>query len=419
MNARGDGLPAFGRRAFLQLAAGAMVAAAAPGAWAGARLDAVLERLRGFVEAGALPFASIRIACHGEVLAEAHIGGVEPVDAHSLHRIYSMTKPVVAAATVLLVEDGSLSLHDPVARYVPEFAGLRVLGADGATVPARPMTVAHLLSHSCGLANSWGDSPLAPRYREAGLVAARWMYDPRIRGLHGFAERLGRLPLAFQPGSAWLYGYGLDIAGLVVERVSGQRLGDFLRERVFAPLGMAATGFHVPVERAGHLAGIYAPGEGGLRRIEDGSERLPLAVPFADAGSSGLLSTLEDYGRFADMLAAGGERAGIRVMAPATARLLMAPHAPQAPLLEALEAFGRYAPGSVAQALGGIVRTDARSGPGSAGEYAWGGAAGTGFFAAPRIGLSMTLMTQVMPVAAGSARDVLRPMVYAALQARD
>src|SRR5690606_15364678 len=230
--------------------------------------------------------------------------------------------------------------------------------------------------HSCGLANSWGDSPLAPRYREAGLVAARWMYDPRIRGLHGFAERLGRLPLAFQPGSAWLYGYGLDIAGLVVERVSGQRLGDFLRERVFAPLGMAATGFHVPVERAGHLAGIYAPGEGGLRRIEDGSERLPLAVPFADAGSSGLLSTLEDYGRFADMLAAGGERAGIRVLAPATARLLMAPHAPQAPLLAALEALGRSAPGSVAQALGGVEPTAARRGPGPGGEAARGGARG-------------------------------------------
>src|SRR5690606_25455316 len=287
VNARGDGLPAFGRRAFLQLAAGAMVAAAAPGAWAGARLDAVLERLRGFVEAGALPFASIRIARHGEVLSEAHIGGVEPVDAHSLHRIYSMTKPVVAAATVLLVEDGSLSLHDPVARYVPEFAGLRVLGADGATVPARPMTVAHLLSHSCGLANSWGDSPLAPRYREVGLVAARWMYAPRIRGLHGYAARLGRVPLAFQPGSAWLGGYGLDIAGLVVERVSGQRLGDFLRERVFAPLGVAATGFHVPVGRAGHLAGSYAPGEGGLRRIEAGSARRRPALPFAHAGRPG------------------------------------------------------------------------------------------------------------------------------------
>src|SRR5690606_26228076 len=178
------------RASCLWLAGGAMVGGVAQGAGFGARLAAVLERLRGYGEAGAWPWSSFRSACHGEVLAEAHIGGVEPVDAHSLHRIYSMTKPVVAASTVLLVEDGSLSLHDPVARYVPEFAGLRVLGADGATVPARPMTVAHLLSHSCGLANSWGDSPLAPRYREAGLVAARWMYDPRIRGLHGFAERL-------------------------------------------------------------------------------------------------------------------------------------------------------------------------------------------------------------------------------------
>ena len=377
-------------------------------------LDAVVARLRGFVEDAALPFAAIRIARHGRVLAEAHVGGVEPVGPDTLYRIYSMTKPVVAAGAMLLVEDGRLSLNDPVARHVPEFAKLAVEDA-GVSVPARSMTVAHLLTHSCGLANSWGGSPLAPRYREAGLVAAAWMYDPEIGGLDGFAARLGALPLAFQPGSDWLYGYGLDIAGLVIERLAGERLGAFLRRRLFEPLGMASTGFSVPATRAADLAGLYHARAGGPVAVSDGSQRLPLRQPLADGGSAGLVSTMEDYGRFADMLANGGERAGTRVMGAATVRRLMAPFRPQAPLQDSLLAFGRYRPGSVAQALGGIVRLDDRDGPGSRGEYGWGGAAGTGFFAAPALGLSMTLMTQLMPVAAPSARDALRPMVYAAL----
>lgn len=380
------------------------------------RFAPVITRLRRFVEDGALPFAAIRIAQRGNLLAEAHIAGVEPIAPDSLYRIYSMTKPVVAAGAVLLVEDGKLALEDPVAKYVPEFADLKVVaGALEQLEPARPMTVAHLLTHSSGLANSWGDARVAPLYRAAGLTAAAWMYDPEIGGLDGFAKRLSALPLEFQPGSSWLYGYGLDIAGLVIERISGQRLGDFLKQRIFDPLGMRATGFFVPEDRADRLAGLYNARDGGIVRVADGSERSPLKRPFADAGSAGLVSTLEDYGRFADMLANGGARGDARVMDVASARLLMTPYEPQAPLLPALQRFGSYAPGSVAQALGGIVRLDDRSGPGSTGEYAWGGAAGTGFWATPGLGLSVTVMTQLMPVSAVPARDVLRPLVYAAL----
>jgi len=410
----------FTRRRFLQstaalAAAGLLRPAFADGRFDAGRFDGALARLQAFVDDGRLPFASLRIARHGQVLAQAQLSGIEAIGADSLYRIYSMTKPVVAAGAMLLVEDGALALHDPVAHYVPEFAGLRVATGAQQFEPAQPMLVGHLLSHSCGLANSWGDSAIAPLYREAGLVAAAWMYDPRIDGLAGFAERLGRLPLAFQPGTDWVYGYGLDIAGLVIERISGQRLGDFLRRRIFEPLGMASTGFFVPDGQGDRLAGLYAAGADGIAPVANGSERAPLSRPHADAGSGGLVSTLEDYGRFADMLANGGARDGVRVMEADTVRSLFAPWQPQAPLLPSLERFGRYAPGSVAQALGGIVRTDDRSGPGSAGEYAWGGAAGTGFWSAPALGLSVTVMTQLMPVTAAPARDALRPMVYAAL----
>lgn len=408
----------FTRRRFL--ISGAVLAASnlVMPAFARDRFQPVVARLKRFVGEGELPFASVRIARHGRVLAEANFPGIEPVGPHSLYRIYSMTKPVVAVGVVLLVEDGRLKLEDKVAEYVPEFAALRAIaGSLEQLEPARPMTVAHLLTHACGLANSWAAAAVAPLYREAGLVAAAWMYDKDLGGLSGFAQRLSTLPLEFQPGTNWIYGYGLDIAGLVIERVSGQRLGDFLKERIFDPLGMVSTGFFVPKERAAHLAGLYEPNAGGIAKVSDGRERRALARPFADSGSSGLVSTLEDYGRFADMLANGGARGKARVMSAASARLLMSPYGPQEPLRPALERFGKYQPNSVAQALGGIVRLDDRGGPGSAGEYAWGGAAGTGFFANPALGLSFVVMTQLMVTTTSAARDALRPLVYAALAA--
>ncbi|WP_149196580.1 serine hydrolase domain-containing protein [Luteimonas suaedae] len=386
--------------------------------FAGDRFGPVIARLRRFVGDGELPFAAIRIARHGRVLAEAQIPGVESIGADSLYRIYSMTKPVVAAGVMLLVEEGRLALEDPVARYVPEFAGLGVVaGSLERLEPARPMTVAHLLTHSCGLANSWGDGRVAPLYREAGLVAGAWMYDPQIGGLEGFARRLAALPLEFQPGTDWIYGYGLDIAGLVIECVSEQRLGEFLKRRIFEPLSMGATGFFVPEGQAERLAGLYVARDGRIEPVADGSERAPLKRPFADGGSAGLVSTLEDYGHFADMLANGGARGDVRVMGAASARRLVTPYGPQGALMPSLLRFGRYAPGSIAHALGGVVRLDDRGGPGSAGEYAWGGAAGTGFWATPGLGLSVTVMTQVVPVTAAPARDTLRPLVYEALAA--
>lgn len=404
------------RRQFLLSGAAAAAGGLALRAFAADRFDPVVARLRRFVDEGELPFASIRIAQRGQVLAEAYLPGVETIGPDSLYRIYSMTKPVVAAGVVALVEDGKLALEDPVAKFVPEFADLKVVaGSLEQLEPARPMTVAHLLTHTCGLANSWGEASIAPLYREAGLVAAAWMYDADIGGLEGFARRLAKQPLEFQPGTNWIYGYGLDIAGLVIERISGERLGDFLRRRFFDPLGMDSTGFFVPEAQAGRLAGLYAARDRGIEAVVDGSERSPLARPYADAGSGGLLSTLEDYGRFADMLANGGARDGVRVMDEASVRMLTTPYGPQEALLPALQRFGRYAPGSVGHALGGITRIDDRSGPGSAGEYAWGGAAGTGFWATPGLGLSVTVMTQLMPVTAAPARDALRSMIYEAL----
>ena len=232
-------------------------------------------------------------------------------------------------------------------------------------------------------------------------------------GLEGFARRLGGLPLEHQPGTAWIYGYGLDIAGLVIERVSGERLGDFLQRRIFEPLGMRSTGFHVPEGSAALLTGLYTDAAGTPRRVARDRERLPLSVPEADAGSAGLISTLEDYGRFADMLANRGAVAGVRVMNQASAELMMTPYGPQEAVTPALQRFGLA--GNPRQALGGVTWLEDHAGPGSAGEFAWGGAAGTAFWSTPGSGLSVVLMTQLMNAAGSGVRDTLKPLVYRAL----
>ena len=400
----------------LMISGAALAGLAAVPARATGPFDDLVERLRGFVQDGDLPFASLRIARRGEVLVETHIPGAETIGPGSIYRIYSMTKPVVAAGAVLLIEDGVLTLDTPVADIVPEFADLQVLGEGDARLAARVMTVGHLLTHTDGLANSWGEARVAPLYRHAGLTAAAWMYDPEIGGLDGFALRLGQLPLEHQPGADWLYGYGLDIAGLIIERLSGERLGDFLKRRIFDPLGMADTGFFVPEHKADRLAGLYTAGEGGLNRVRSGAERNPLRRPLADSGSGALVSTLSNYGRFADMLANGGAVDGVRVMSADSARLMMTPWGSQDHIEPRLAQFyGGRLEGPMGQALGGVTRLDDASGPGSTGEYAWGGAAGTGFWATPGLGLSVTIMTQVMPAGATPSREALRPLIYRAL----
>ena len=403
-------------RRTLMISGAALAGLAASPVRASDALDPVVARLRGFVKQGDLPFASLRVAQRGRVLAEAHISGAETIGPDSIYRIYSMTKPVVAAGAVLLVGDGDLTLDMPVADVVPEFGDLQVVGEGDARAPARVMTVGHLLTHTCGLANSWGEARVAPLYRQAGLTAAAWMYDPEIGGLEGFARRLGELPLEHQPGADWLYGYGLDVAGLVIERISGDRLGDFLKRRIFDPLGMTSTGFFVPEDKTDRLAGLYTAGDDRLTRVTSGAELSPLRRPLADSGSGALVSTLGDYGRFADMLANGGAVDGVRVMSADSARLMMTPWGPQDHVEPRLAQFyGGRLDGRMGQALGGVTRLDDGSGPGSTGEYAWGGAAGTGFWATPGLGLSVTMMTQVMPAGAAPARDVLRPLISRAL----
>lgn len=383
-------------------------------------LEQASQALKAFVDSGALPFASIRIARHGETLLEAFHGGAGPVAADSLFRIYSMTKPVVAAATLLLCEEGRLSLETPVGDIIPAFRRLTVaVDAAGNTEPARPMTVAHLLTHSSGISNSWNGDAASRAYREAGLDAGTWMFNPAIGGLDGFAEKIAAVPLRFQPGNGWLYGYSLDIAGLVVQRVSGRSLGDYMKARLFEPLGMRDTGFSAPTDSGARMTDLWTVRNGAATVVERGATSASLRPPAAESGSAGLISSLGDYGRFADMLACGGAIGGVTVMTPDSVAMMTSAYGPQDKVAASLGRFAAIGLGGsgagLGQALGGVTTLADSAGPGSRGEYSWGGAASTTFWAAPGLGLSVVVMTQRLPSGSVPLRDTLRPLIYQTL----
>ena len=396
-----------------------------------ARLSEAGALVDGLVDSGQIAGGAVRVSLHGELLFEHYAGKADiaagkPIAPDTIYRAYSMTKPVTAAAVMLLVEDGKLSLDDPVAAYIPEFSDLAVFvaqeGEKTITEPAGVMRVVHLLTHTSGLANSWNPGPVSALYRKAGLISAQYAYDPAFRaGLSEVAARLGKIPLQFQPGSQWLYSLSPDIAGLIIERITGGSFSAFLKERIFGPLGMEDADFYVPAPKAERLANMYALKDGNLILAEAAAGSSFLTKPYAESGAAGLLCTLGDYHRFANMLAGLGETGGARVMNRDSVRTMTAPHVDPGVFGDTFQKFMGFASGGsglgMEMALGGAVLTDPASAekPGLKGEYTWGGAASTTFFAVPEVGLSATLMTQLFPSGTLPLRDMLKTAVYQAM----
>lgn len=391
------------------------------------------RRLDKLVAAQTLPGASILILrdgreayYHAVGLAEVETG--EPVRRDTLFRIFSMTKPVTAAAAMILVDDGRLRLDDPITRYIPEMAGLSVFSPpeDSAAEPppARAATVKDLLTHTAGF-SYWFQpgSPVAALYdSEVGAGRfERWRFDPALGGLDGLARALTKVPLVAQPGVRWHYSMSLEVAGIVIERVSGQKLDAFMAERIFAPLGMADTGFWVAADKANRLASLYGPKpEGGLERLERGAESLLLAPVPGLSGGGGLVSTLDDYARFAEMLRNGGKLGDQRVLSEDSARRMMTNQleAGQLDELPELAAFGLGGTGEgLGFGLGGAValRPPANGVPVTPGEYSWGGAASTTFWIDSSNRLVVVFMTQLLPPSADMLRDQLHAAVYEAM----
>ncbi len=382
------------------------------------RLERVGQSFKAQIERGRFPGAVAVIARKGKIAYFETFGQLDPatrapMSKDAIFRLYSMTKPFASVAAMMLVEDGKLTLADPVSKYLPPFANLQVAvpkqETDGKTtytlVPAeRPITVQDLLRHTSGFVYS--NNTLNERVKEAYLATG---VDWRDVTPGEQIERLSKAPLAHQPGTVWEYSLSTDVLGRVVEAVSGMTLSAFLTERLFAPLKMTDTAFLVPKNKVSRLAQPFAMDKETGKPIT----LLDVTVPQKnDAGGAGSAATAGDYARFCQMLLNGGKLDGVRVLGRATVAYMTADHLdtikPAIPTLQPGYGFG----------LGFAVRKGAgvNSAIGSAGEYNWGGAAGTGFWIDPKEQLIAIVMTQTVPGPAQRIdRALFRHAVYQAL----
>ncbi|MDJ0974370.1 MAG: serine hydrolase domain-containing protein [Planctomycetota bacterium] len=362
-----------------------------------AKIDkAVLARLDKKEIAGAVTL----VARNGKVAYFKSFGGFKK---DSIVRIYSMSKPVTVAAALMLVDDGKLSLDDPVAKHLPGIAACAVEGAD--KKPAT-MTIRHLMQHTAGLTYGvFGDTPVDKQYRQQGILG-------RNDSLETMTEKLCNIPLLFEPGTRWHYSISIDLLGRVIEVVAKKPFGVFLKERLFDPLGMADTGFHVPADKLDRLVPNYGP----MQFVIDRPERSAFGkVPAFESGGGGLVSTASDFMTFALMLANGGTWNGKQVLKPESVKLMTTNQLPEA--LVPIR-FGRMRWKGVGFGLGVSVRVSDPE-PGSAvGDWGWGGAASTTFFVSPSENLVMVNMLQRMPMWNALDRD-LRPLVYASVEKRE
>jgi CubicO group peptidase (beta-lactamase class C family) len=357
------------------------------------------------------PGAAMLVARHGKIGFLDTVGVQRPggpaMPADAIFRIYSMTKPIVTVAAMMLVEEGRLLLNEPVSKFIPVFADVTVGVVDGDTItrvaPKRPITVQDLMRHTSGLTYAFtGGSPV-----QKLLAEARFASQDKTMAEH--VEALAALPLKHQPGEAWEYSVSTDVLGRIVEIISGAKLSEVLRERIFAPLAMDDTGFFIPPEKLPRQAEPLSP---DVYQSAGLAPHATTAPPKCEMGGGGLVSTIGDYARFLAMVSGGGALDGARILGPRTIAFMASDHlAPSVvkthPMLWPGHGFG----------LGFAVRTDPGLAPatGSVGEYFWGGVAGTAFWISPRDSLFAILMLQTHPTLREPFRLWFRNLVNAAI----
>lgn len=371
------------------------------------RLARIGARFEADIADGTLPGAVALVARRGRIVHfKAHgrrdLARDEPMQLDTIFRLYSMTKPIVSVALMMLVEEGRLALSDALSAHIPAFSEMMVAEAGGGVPAARPITVHDLLRHTSGLTYEWlVPGPVTDAYVAAG--AGR-----RSQSNADQAGVLAGLPLLNHPGTAWDYGRSTDVLGRLIELSTGETLGEALRSRFFEPLGMMETGFHVPAEYHGRLAEALPVDPDTGEAVELLGVTRP---PRLENGGGGLVSTAADYARFLHMIASGGTLDGQRLLSPATLAYMMSDHlAPEvrigSDLLPAGYGFG----------LGFAVRRGRGEAPfpGSPGDAYWLGLAGTNFWYDPVVQLYAVLMVQA-PGRRDRYRDAFRNLVYAAL----
>jgi CubicO group peptidase (beta-lactamase class C family) len=387
----------------------------APGALA--RIAPTLKAT--YVDSGKLAGFVMFIARHGK-LGYAHaVGSMDmannvPMRTDGVFRIYSMTKPIIVAAALKLVDAGKLRLDDPVAKFLPGFATTPVFVGGTPTspvvrAPARPMTIEHLLTHTSGLTYGYfGNTLVDSIYLRANLLNFG-------RTLEQFADSIARLPLAFSPGDAWNYSMAIDVLGRVVEVASGCSLDRYLEDEIFAPLGMRETAFHAVPRMDGRIPVLYSRGaDGALRPAAQLLDAQYLSTGRLLSGGGGLLSSPGDYLRFAQMLLNGGELEGRRILSVASVATMMRNHlAPSlTPIVSPMVGHDGYGYG-----LGGAVLVDSAAArlPGSPGIYRWWGLMGTFFWIDPKADMIAMVWTQFNTGRVYPLEQDFQRLVYAAV----
>ena len=359
---------------------------------------------------------------HGEEQYHCETGYRDIVGRHkmtrdTIHRLYSMTKPITAAAAMLLLEDGKIDLLDQVADYLPGFRNQYVIER-GLIVPVKqPMTIQHLLNMTSGLVYPGESNPAEVRCEKLmEEIKSRLLTDHAMTTVE-IVNRIGKLPLAFRPGTAWQYGLSADVLGAVVEVVSGMSFGEFLSKRILEPLGMQDTAFYVPQDKQERLAKVYRSTEHGL--IEEtechlGIQNKMELPPAYESGGAGLCSTIDDYAKFTQMLLGNGTYQGVRIMAPKTVEYMTTAHVTPAQQrgVETWESLAGYTYGNLMR-----IMTDpgASVGLGSMGEYGWDGWLGTYMMNDPAHDLTLLIMYQRADSGTTAYTRKIRNILFAAL----
>ena len=397
------------------------------------RLDQVMKSR--YVDGGELPGLLTMVYRKGALVHTGMSGHMDlerdkPMREDAIFRIYSMTKPITAVALMMLAEEGLIGLDDDVVTHIPSWKKLGVYASGVPTLlasapasflttrPERPMKVIDLATHTAGLTYGFMmRTSVDAAYRKAHLGEFK-----TPGGLDAMIEQLAGLPLEFSPGTAWNYSVSIDVMGYLVQKLSGMSFGEFLRTRLFEPLGMKDTAFFCPPEKIERFTSCYQPKEGGGLKLQDDAQKSTYAEPPSlESGGGGLVSTAHDYMRFCRMMLHRGALDGVQILSPKTVELFSLNHLPGGQELEDMAPPGLFSEAGysgIGFSIGCGVNIDVAKTrlPGTVGEYFWGGAASTAFWIDPKEDLAVVFMTQVMGTDARlTLRRDLRTLVYSAM----
>ncbi len=382
------------------------------------RLSRIHSLMNRYVESGKLAGIDTCVVRFGQIVHRETFGhqNLETktlMSKDSIFRIYSMTKPITSVALMMLYEESLFNLTDAVSQYIPAFKKAKVWGADGTLeAPVRPMTIQDLLRQTAGLSyggHAESQSPVDKLYDEADL------FNPNITNAE-LTERIANLPLMFHPGEKWHYSVATDVVGYLVEVLSDKPLADFLQERIFDPLGMVDTTFHIDQSKLSRFCTLYgktSDSEFGVLDLPNSSEYLPPVT--TSSGGSGLVSTTTDYLGFAQCILNKGELNGLRLLGPRTVALMTCNHLPAKLLPISFEGIEPMLGMGFGLGFGVMLDTAQTGVMGSVGDHGWGGYAETFFWIDPQEDMIAILMSQYQPSQTYPIRKEFRTAVYQAL----